>query len=164
MIREGNIAAAVALNGGLLGFVIPLASVIAHSATLVDLVAWGVVALVVQLGEFLVARVLLMPHLPQAVSEEPGLRPRHFSPGYPSRSASSTRPAWRGSGGGRHQALQRRDHHPDRGGGRPGRRRQRTFSETQIRRSLYNDRAACGGTIPVSQCEQTSSSGSGARR
>ena len=68
LIREGNVAAAIALNGGLLGFVIPLASVIAHSATLVDVVVWGVIAMLVQLGGFLVAR-LLMPHLPQAVSE-----------------------------------------------------------------------------------------------
>jgi putative membrane protein len=68
LIREGNVAAAIALNGGLLGFVIPLASVIAHSATLVDLVVWGVIAMLVQLGGFLVAR-LLMPHLPQAVSD-----------------------------------------------------------------------------------------------
>jgi putative membrane protein len=68
LIREGNVAATVAMNGGLLGFVIPLASVIAHSATLVDLVVWGVIAMLVQLGGFLAAR-LLMPHLPQAVSE-----------------------------------------------------------------------------------------------
>jgi putative membrane protein len=68
LVREGNVAAAVALNGGLLGFVIPLASVIAHSATLVDLVVWGVIAMIVQLGGFLVAR-LLMPHLSQAVSD-----------------------------------------------------------------------------------------------
>jgi putative membrane protein len=66
LIRDGNIAAAVALNGGLLGFVIPLAGVIAPSATLVDLVVWGVIAMVVQLATFMVAR-LLMPHLPQAV-------------------------------------------------------------------------------------------------
>ena len=68
LIRDGNVAAAVALNGGLLGFVIPLASVIAHSAVLVDLIAWGIVAMIVQLGGFLAARVL-MPHLPQAVAE-----------------------------------------------------------------------------------------------
>jgi putative membrane protein len=68
LIREGNIAAAIALNGGMLGFMIPLASVIAHSASLVDLVVWGVIAMIVQLGGFLIAR-LLMPHLPQAVSD-----------------------------------------------------------------------------------------------
>jgi putative membrane protein len=68
LIREGNVAAAIALNGGMLGFMIPLASVIAHSASLVDLVVWGVIAMIVQLGGFLIAR-LLMPHLPQAVSD-----------------------------------------------------------------------------------------------
>jgi putative membrane protein len=68
LIREGNVAAAIALNGGLLGFMIPLASVIAHSASLVDLAVWGVIAMIVQLGGFLIAR-LLMPHLPQAVSD-----------------------------------------------------------------------------------------------
>lgn len=68
LIREGNVAAAIALNGGLLGFVIPLASVIAHSATLVDLIVWGIIAMLVQLGGFLIARIL-MPHLPQAVAE-----------------------------------------------------------------------------------------------
>lgn len=67
LIREGNVAAAVALNGGLLGFVIPLASVIAHSAALLDVLVWGFIAMVIQLGGFLVAR-LLMPHLPEAVS------------------------------------------------------------------------------------------------
>jgi putative membrane protein len=66
LIREGNSAAAIALIGGLLGFVIPLASVINHSAVLTDVIVWGVVALVVQVGGFLVAR-LVLPHLPQAI-------------------------------------------------------------------------------------------------
>lgn len=65
-IRRGNTAAAIALVGGLLGFVLPLASVIAHSGAIVDVLAWGFIALVVQLGGFLVARAVL-PHLPQAI-------------------------------------------------------------------------------------------------
>ncbi|HKS87826.1 MAG TPA: DUF350 domain-containing protein [Stellaceae bacterium] len=68
LIRRGNSAAAIALTGGLVGFVVPLASVIAHSANLVDLIAWGIVALVIQVGGFLVAR-LVLPHLPQAIAE-----------------------------------------------------------------------------------------------
>jgi putative membrane protein len=68
LIRAGNSAAAIALVGALLGFVVPLASVIAHSAALVDVVAWGAVALIVQLAGFLVARMML-PHLPQAIAE-----------------------------------------------------------------------------------------------
>jgi putative membrane protein len=66
LIRGGNSAAAVALTGSLIGFVIPLASVIAHSAGLADLVVWGIVALVVQLGGFLAARMVL-PNLPEAI-------------------------------------------------------------------------------------------------
>jgi putative membrane protein len=68
LIRAGNIAAAVALTGGLLGFVIPLASVIAHSAGLIDVAIWGVVALAVQIGGFTAAR-LVLPHLPQAIEQ-----------------------------------------------------------------------------------------------
>ena len=68
LIRAGNSAAAIALVGALLGFVAPLASVIAHSAAIIDLVVWGIVALVVQLGGFLVAR-LVLPHLPRAIED-----------------------------------------------------------------------------------------------
>ena len=59
---------AAALFGALLGFEIPLASVIAHSAGIIDLIVWGIVALVVQLAGFYVAR-LVLPHLPQAIAD-----------------------------------------------------------------------------------------------
>lgn len=68
LIRAGNNAAAVTLGGALLGFVTPLASVIAHSAGLIDVLVWGLVALIVQLGGFLAARALL-PGLPQAIEQ-----------------------------------------------------------------------------------------------
>ena len=68
LIRAGNSAAAIVLVGALLGFVVPLASVIAHSAALIDVVVWGIVALVVQLAGFLIARMVL-PHLPQAITD-----------------------------------------------------------------------------------------------
>jgi putative membrane protein len=68
LIRAGNNAAAVALIGGLLGFVTPLASIIAHSAQLLDVLVWGLVALVVQLGGFAVTR-LLIPGLPRAIED-----------------------------------------------------------------------------------------------
>src|SRR6185295_8004396 len=38
LIRAGNSAAAIGLVGALLGFILPLASVIAHSAGIIDLV------------------------------------------------------------------------------------------------------------------------------
>ena len=66
LIRGGNNAAAVSLVGALIGFVVPLASVIAHSAAIIDLVVWGIIALLVQLGGFFVAR-LMLPHLPSAI-------------------------------------------------------------------------------------------------
>jgi putative membrane protein len=68
LIRGGNSAAALALVGALLGFEVPLASVIAHSVGILDLVVWGIVALAVQLGGFLVTR-LVLPHLPQAIED-----------------------------------------------------------------------------------------------
>jgi putative membrane protein len=68
LIRAGNRAAATTLSGSIIGFVLPLASVIAHSASLVDVVVWGVVALMVQLGGFVAARMLL-PGLPRAIEE-----------------------------------------------------------------------------------------------
>src|SRR5712691_6553187 len=68
LIRSGNSAAAIALVGALLGFEVPLASVVAHRAAIIDLVVWGIVALVVQLGGFLVTR-LVLPHLPQAIAD-----------------------------------------------------------------------------------------------
>jgi putative membrane protein len=66
LIRSGNNAAAIGLSSALVGFVIPLASVIAHSARIVDVVVWGIVALAVQLGGFIVTR-LVLPGLPQSI-------------------------------------------------------------------------------------------------
>jgi putative membrane protein len=68
MIRAGNTAAAVAVTGALLGFIVPLASVIAHSARFGDVIVWGLIALIVQLMGYLAARVLL-PGLPRAIAE-----------------------------------------------------------------------------------------------
>jgi putative membrane protein len=68
LIRGGNTAAAIGLVGALIGFSIPLASVIAHSAGIIDLIVWGIVALVVQLGGVLVTR-LVLPRLPRAIEE-----------------------------------------------------------------------------------------------
>jgi putative membrane protein len=68
LIRAGNTAAAIAFVGALLGFIMPLASIIAHSVSLLDVAVWGVVALIVQVGGFLLAR-LILPHLPEAIEQ-----------------------------------------------------------------------------------------------
>ena len=56
LIGEGNVAAAISLAGAVLGFVLPLASVIAHSVGWLDMIVWGAVALGVQLLVLVVAR------------------------------------------------------------------------------------------------------------
>jgi len=56
LISEGNVAAAISLGGAVLGFAMPLASVIAHSVGWIDMIVWGVVALVVQLAVYAAAR------------------------------------------------------------------------------------------------------------
>lgn len=72
LMRKGNLSAALAFGGSLLGFVIPLASAIAHSASLVDCAIWGGVALVVQLLAFFGIR-LLLPGLSRHIeADRPG--------------------------------------------------------------------------------------------
>jgi putative membrane protein len=66
LIRGGNTAASVSLGGTLIGFALPIANVIAHSDTLLDLTLWGVVAGVVQLLAYFVVR-LLLPNLAQDI-------------------------------------------------------------------------------------------------
>lgn len=59
LIRGGNVAAAASLGGALIGFALPLASSIANSVSLVDMVIWAVVALAVQLFAYVAARLLV---------------------------------------------------------------------------------------------------------
>lgn len=66
LIRAGNTAAAISLSGAVIGFVIPLGSVIANSLNVIDTLIWGVVAFVVQVLVFIVAR-LVAPRLPKAI-------------------------------------------------------------------------------------------------
>src|ERR1044072_3799069 len=59
LIRAGNVAAAIALSSALVGFMLPLASVVAHSAGIIDLAVWGTVALAVELRGGMVTRVVV---------------------------------------------------------------------------------------------------------
>ena len=69
LIRGGNVAAAISLSGALIGFVLPLASAIAHSVNPVDMVAWGAIALLVQLVVY-AAVSRLVPHLREAIEAD----------------------------------------------------------------------------------------------
>ncbi|MCU0578448.1 MAG: DUF350 domain-containing protein [Desulfobacterota bacterium] len=58
LIREGNTAAACSYGGSLLGFAVPLASAITHSAGLADMILWGFAALLIQILTFLALRLI----------------------------------------------------------------------------------------------------------
>ena len=68
LIRAGNTAAAIALGAAALGFCLPLASVIAHSVGLRDMLVWGLVALGVQVLAFVLVRALY-PGLSDAIAQ-----------------------------------------------------------------------------------------------
>jgi len=59
LIRAGNMAASFSLSGAILGFIVPLAAAIKYSVNLVDMVIWGVIALVVQIVAFIVVKMLV---------------------------------------------------------------------------------------------------------
>jgi|SRR5579871_389295 len=58
LIREGNTAVALSLAGATIGFALPLASAVVHSANLADMAVWAGVALVLQLLCFVAMRLL----------------------------------------------------------------------------------------------------------
>ena len=49
LIREGNVAAGIVLAGALIALAIPLAATLANSTLALDILLWGIVALVLQL-------------------------------------------------------------------------------------------------------------------
>ena len=71
LIREGNIAASFSLSGAMLGFIVPLAAAVKYSAGLVDMVIWGVIALLVQLLAFVAVR-LLIPTISEDITKGNG--------------------------------------------------------------------------------------------
>ena len=60
LISRGNTAAAYSLGGALIGFIIPLSSAIIHSENLVDMIIWGLAALIVQILVFFVVKMIFL--------------------------------------------------------------------------------------------------------
>ena len=58
LLRQGNVAAATALAGNLIGVALPLHSAITHSVSLVDALIWGVVACGIQVVAYLLANLV----------------------------------------------------------------------------------------------------------
>lgn len=61
LIRAGNQAAAVALGGAVIGYVLPLASALAHTESLPEFVAWAALAGVIQIAAFWLVRRIVLP-------------------------------------------------------------------------------------------------------
>ena len=61
LIRQGNVAAAVALGGAVLGYVIPLASALSQTHSLIEFAAWAVLAGVIQILTFWIVRRVALP-------------------------------------------------------------------------------------------------------
>jgi putative membrane protein len=59
LIRQGNVAAGIVVAGTLIALAMPLAATLATSALVLDIVLWGLVALVIQLATFVAATVLI---------------------------------------------------------------------------------------------------------
>ncbi len=61
LIRQGNTAAAIALGGALVGYVLPLASALANTGSLLEFAAWALLAGVIQIAAFTIVRKLFLP-------------------------------------------------------------------------------------------------------
>ena len=62
LVAAGNVAAGIVLAGTLVALAIPLAATLATSSVTLDILLWGVVALVIQLATFRLA-AMFIPNL-----------------------------------------------------------------------------------------------------
>ncbi|MBD1555887.1 DUF350 domain-containing protein [Vibrio sp. S9_S30] len=69
LVKENNIAAAVALSGSFVGYSISIAGAASNSVNLVDFVIWGVVAFVAQLLAFMLVRFIFLPKISQRIQD-----------------------------------------------------------------------------------------------
>lgn len=61
LIRQGNLAAAIALAGALIGYVLPLASALSHTVSLPEFAAWATLAGAIQIAAFTGVRLVALP-------------------------------------------------------------------------------------------------------
>jgi len=57
LLRANNSGAAISLGLSTIGFALPLTSSIAHADGILDMTIWGVIALIVQVGVYYLARI-----------------------------------------------------------------------------------------------------------
>ena len=66
LIKENSVAAAIAFSGSIIGFALPLASAMISSRTILEMIIWGVVALIVQIVVYFLVR-LPMPRVSERI-------------------------------------------------------------------------------------------------
>jgi putative membrane protein len=59
LVRQGNVAAGVVVAGTLVALAIPLAATLATSVLTLDILLWGVIALIIQLATFVATTVMI---------------------------------------------------------------------------------------------------------
>ncbi len=69
LIKKNSTAAGIAFAGSLIGFALPLASTMINSVTVVEMVLWGVVALIVQVLVYFLIR-LPMPRISERIEAD----------------------------------------------------------------------------------------------
>lgn len=69
LIKKNSTAAAVAFSGSLIGFALPLASTMINSVNVIELLLWGVIALIVQVLVYLLIR-LPMPRISERIETD----------------------------------------------------------------------------------------------
>lgn len=67
LIREGNLAASIALAGALIGYVLPLASALSHTVSLPEFAAWAALAGVIQIAAFTGVRLVALPDVKRRI-------------------------------------------------------------------------------------------------
>tara|TARA_R110000782_G_scaffold144262_2_gene237145 strand:- start:226 stop:657 length:432 start_codon:yes stop_codon:yes gene_type:complete len=69
LVKGGNASAGLALAGAIAGLAIPIASTLASSVSLFDLLIWGVIALLLQLIVYRLVDILLRD-IPQRIEQD----------------------------------------------------------------------------------------------
>jgi len=69
LIRGGNLSAAIALGGNLIGFAVPLEKAISQASSIPDCVLWAVAAMLVQFAAYGLARMII-PELSRKIAED----------------------------------------------------------------------------------------------
>ena len=64
---DQNTAAAIGFGGAIIGFSIALAGAVSNSASMLDFVTWGVIALFAQVFAFLLLRFTFMPKIAERI-------------------------------------------------------------------------------------------------